>query len=128
MIKLRHILLLGTVCSALPSLAQQNPAFQIYRTYHAAADLLDKGEYVAAAQQYRLVEQTPLRTSNQPRFESQLTLLKEDAQYYEALCSLELGNDDAESQFLRFIKEHPENPLTKLAYFQVGRYYYKKAS
>jgi len=128
MIKLRHILLLGTACSALSSYAQQNPAFQVYRTYHTAADLLNKGEYVAAAQQYRLVEQTPLRTSNQPRFESQLTLLKEDAQYYEALCSLELGNDDAESQFLRFIKEHPENPLTKLAYFQIGRYYYKKAS
>jgi TolA-binding protein len=128
MIKLKHIVLSGIVCSALPSFAQQNPAFQFYRTYHAAADLLDKGEYVAAAQQYRLIEQSPLKTSNQPQFESQLTLLRENAQYYEALCALELGNDDAQNQFLRFIKEHPENPLTKLAYFQIGRYYYKKAS
>jgi tetratricopeptide (TPR) repeat protein len=27
---------------------------------------------------------------------------------------------------LRFIKEHPENPLTKLAYFQIGKSYFKQ--
>jgi TolA-binding protein len=37
-----------------------------------------------------------------------------------------LGNDDAESLFMRFIKEHPENPLAKVAYFQIGKYYFKK--
>jgi hypothetical protein len=28
--------------------AQQNQSFEIYRTYHAAIDLFDKGEFVAA--------------------------------------------------------------------------------
>ena len=28
--------------------------------------------------------------------------------------------------FLRFIKEHPENPFTKLAYFQIGKTYSKR--
>jgi TolA-binding protein len=37
-----------------------------------------------------------------------------------------LGNDDAESMFLRFIKEHPENPLTKQAFFQIGKSYFKQ--
>jgi hypothetical protein len=39
------------------------------------------------------------KTSNQPQFESELSLLKENAQYYMALCALELGNDDSEGSF-----------------------------
>ncbi|HTH81499.1 MAG TPA: hypothetical protein VL490_01105, partial [Mucilaginibacter sp.] len=114
MIKINYsFLLLPILFFALSSRAQQNPSFDVYRTYHAATDLLDKGAYVAAAGQYRLVLDTKL-TSNQPRFESELSLLKENSQYYIALCALELGNDDAESQFMKFIHDHPENPLTKL--------------
>jgi len=126
MTKHKYIALLVPVFFVLPSRAQQNPTFQVYRTYHAAMDLLDKGKYVAAAEQFRLVEQSRLKTSSQPKFESEISLVKENAQYYEALCALEAGNDDAESMFLRFIKEHPENPLTKLAYFQIGRSYSKQ--
>jgi TolA-binding protein len=103
--------------------AQQNPSFDIYRTYHIAADLLAKGKYVAAAEEFRLVETSRVKTSTQPKFESELSTIKENAQYYEALCALKLGNDDAESMLLRFIKEHPENPLTKLAYYEIGRSY-----
>ena len=97
-----------------------------FTTYHTATDLLNKGKYVAAAEQFRLVEKSRIKTSTQPQFESELSLVKENAQYYEALCSLELGNDDAESLFLKFSKEHPENPLTKLAFFQIGKYYFKQ--
>jgi len=123
MTKHKYITILFPVFFVFSLHAQQNPSFQVYNTYHAAADLLDKGKYVAAAEQFRLVEKSRLQTSTQPRFESQLSLIKENSQYYEALCALELDNDDAESMFLRFIKEHPENPLTKLAYFQIGRSY-----
>src|ERR1700733_2818315 len=123
MTKHKYITILFPVFFVFSLHAQQNPSFQVYNTYHAATDLLDKDKYVAAAEQFRLVEKSRIQTSTQPRFESQLSLIKENAQYYEALCALELGNDDAESMFLRFIKEHPENPLTKLAYFQIGRSY-----
>ncbi|MGZ3873270.1 MAG: tetratricopeptide repeat protein, partial [Mucilaginibacter sp.] len=123
MIKLKYISFLTLLFFVLTVHAQQNPAFDTYRTYHAATELLNKGKYVAAAEQFRLVERSRVKTSTQPKFESELSLIKENAQYYEALCALELGNDDAESLFQRFIKEHPENPLTKLAYFQIGRSY-----
>ncbi|MBD1392394.1 tetratricopeptide repeat protein [Mucilaginibacter glaciei] len=126
MIKLKYLTIFAPVLFALPALAQQNPSYHINRTYQTAGELLDKGKFAAAAQQYRLVESSRLQTTQQSKFESELTLLKENAQYYEALCALELGNDDAESMFLRFIKTHPENPLTKLAYFQVGRSYFKQ--
>ena len=126
MIKLRYSILFLPIFFILTSYAQQNPSFDIYRTYHTATDLLNKERYVAAAEQFRFVEQTRLKASTQSRYESQLSLLQENAQYYEAFCSLELGNDDAESMLLRFIKEHPENPLAKLAYFQIGRSYFKQ--
>ncbi|HTE02323.1 MAG TPA: tetratricopeptide repeat protein [Mucilaginibacter sp.] len=125
--KFKYIALFIPVFFAFSASAQQDPSFQVYRTYHTAIDLLNKGKYVAAAEQFRLVERSRLKTTTQPQFESELSLVKENAEYYEALCSLELGNDDAESLFLKFIKDHPENPLTKLAYFQIGRSYFKQA-
>jgi TolA-binding protein len=126
MSKLIYITLVIPVLFVLPLHAQQNPSFQVYRTWHSASELLDKGKYVAAAEQFRLIEHASSKSRTQAPFESELSLIKENAQYYEALCALELGNDDAESMFLRFINDHPENPLTKLAYFQVGRYYSKQ--
>ena len=126
MTKHKYTAFLFLLFFALTVHAQQNQSFQVYNTYHDATDLLSKGLYVAAAEQFRLVEKSRLKTSTQPQFESELSLLKEGSQYYEALCALELGNDDAESMFLKFIKEHPENPLTKLAIFQIGRSYSKQ--
>ena len=126
MIKFKYIAIIIPVFFTLSVAAQQDPSYKIYRTYHTAIDLLNKGKYVAAVEQFRLVERSRLKTSTQPQFESELSLTKENAQYYEALCALELGNDDAESLFLKFIKEHPENPLAKVAYFQIGKSYYKQ--
>lgn len=128
MIKLRNFALLAPICLTLTVRAQQNPSFQINHTYITATDLMNRGAYVAAAEQFRQVERTGFKTTNQSQFESEVSLIKENAQYYEAFCALQLGNDDAESMLLRFIKEHPENPLTKLAYFQIGRSYFKRAS
>jgi TolA-binding protein len=126
MIKLKYITISALVFLASASQAQQNLSFHVNRTYQTAGDLLNRGKFAAAAEQYRLVEHTQLKTGTQGKFETEISLLKENAQYYEALCALELGNDDAESMFSRFIKEHPENPLTKIAYFQVGKYYFKQ--
>jgi TolA-binding protein len=128
MIKIKYILLSVSILFVFSLHAQQNPSFQIYRTYHTAMDLLDKEKYVAAAEQFRQVEESRLKTSTQPQFETELSLIKENSQYYIALCALELGNDDAESLFLKFIKEHPENPLTKLAYFEIGKSYSKRGN
>lgn len=126
MIKLKYYLFPLFIITA-PALAQQNPSSQLYSTYHAAKRLLDDGKYVAAAQQYHLVQNLALKTSNQSKFESELSLIEESSEYYLALCALELGNDDAESLFLKFIKEHPENTLTKLAFYQIGRSYSKQS-
>ncbi|WP_246230129.1 tetratricopeptide repeat protein [Mucilaginibacter humi] len=128
MIKLKYSIALLLLFFAFTLRAQQSQSFRAYRTYHAAGDLLERGMYVAASAQYRLVMESKLKTSNQPQFESELSLLKENAQYYVALCALELGNDDAEDLFLKFMHDHPENPLAKLAVYQIGRSYSKKGN
>jgi TolA-binding protein len=126
MIKFKYIPLFVLLLSVLTTRAQQNPSFQVYRTWHTALELLDKGKYVAAAEQFRLLDESSVKSASHAKFESGLSLIKENAQYYEAVCALELGNTDAENMFLQFVKDHPENPLTKLAYYQVGRWYSKQ--
>jgi TolA-binding protein len=126
MMKVKYVALLLSAFSISALYAQQNPAGQLYSNYQSATELMDKGKFVAAAEQFRQVETAAIKTSTQPDFETSLSLLKENSQYYEAFCAMALGNDDAESMFLRFIKEHPENPLTKLAYFNIGVSYFKQ--
>ncbi|HZX59354.1 MAG TPA: tetratricopeptide repeat protein, partial [Mucilaginibacter sp.] len=126
MTNFKYTALLIPIFFSLTASAQQDPSYEVYRTYHTAIDLMDKGKYVAAAEQFRLVGTSRLAATTQPKFESELSLVKEDAEYYEAFCALQLGNDDAESLILKFSKDHPENPLTKLAFFQIGKYYFKQ--
>ncbi|UEG52377.1 tetratricopeptide repeat protein [Mucilaginibacter daejeonensis] len=126
MIKLKPIAACALLLGTLTVKAQQNASYHIYNTYHNATSLLNNGQFVAAAEQFRLIERTRGKASSAPQFESELSLLKENAQYYEALCALELGNDDALKMFQQFIKEHPENPLSRLANYQIGRSYSKQ--
>ncbi len=126
MTNFKYTALLIPLFFILTASAQQDPSYDVYRTYHTATDLMNKGKYVAASEQFRLVETSRLETTTQPKFESDLSMVQENAQYYEAFCALQLGNDDAESLILKFSKDHPENPLTKLAYFEIGKYYFKQ--
>jgi hypothetical protein len=90
MIKLKYSISLLLLLFAFTLRAQQSQSFQAYRTYHTAGDLLERGMYVAATAQYRLVMESKLKTSNQPQFESELSLLKENAQYYLALLCVRI--------------------------------------
>ncbi len=49
-----------------------------------------------------------------------------NAVYYKAVCALNLFNRDAEYQLKQFIKHYPESPRVKNAYFQLGKYNYRK--
>lgn len=94
------------------------------RNYQTGLELLHKEKYVAAAHQFKLVEQERNKPGTQQRSNAELSLLKENAKFYAAVCAIELGNDDAEQLFLEFVREYPLNPNTKLAYFYVGRTYF----
>ncbi|MFM6953798.1 MAG: tetratricopeptide repeat protein, partial [Sphingobacteriaceae bacterium] len=86
--------------------------------YTRGLDLLEKHKYVAAAQQFSRVVKSGK--------EDKLSLLQENAAFYQALCALELSNADAENLFLAFVSEHPENTFSQQAYYHLGRTYFAK--
>ncbi len=106
------------------SIAQISPLVNLNKNYQSGLELLQNEKYVAAAQQFKLVEQSRNKVSTQQQSNAELSLIKENAKFYAAVCALELGNADAESLFLEFIREYPLNPNTKLAYFHVGKSYF----
>lgn len=112
------------VSIAAPSFAQNTSWFELNQSYKSGIELLDKGKYAAAAGQFSRVEQFGYRSSVGTEITPEISLLKENAQYYLALCALETGNADAEGLFLKFIAQHPVNNHTKLAFYQVGRSYF----
>jgi len=52
--------------SVYNSNAQQTAYFTLNRNYQSAVELLDKGKFVAAAEQFRLVEKPRNTNTNQP--------------------------------------------------------------
>ncbi|MCD0489053.1 tetratricopeptide repeat protein [Pedobacter sp. MC2016-14] len=106
------------------SYAQLSTLVNLNKNYQTGLELMDNEKYVAAAQQFRLVEQIRQKPGTQQESNAELSLLKENAKFYAAVCALELGNNDAESLFQSFIKDYPLNPNTKLAFFHVGKAYF----
>ena len=104
--------------------AQLSPLVNLNKNYQSGLELLNHEKYVAAALQFKLVEQSRLKPDAQQESNAELTLLKENAKFYAAVCALELGNADAESLFQKFIADYPLNSNTKLAYFHVGKAYF----
>jgi TolA-binding protein len=114
------------------SLGQISNTQNLNKHYLTGLELLDREKYVAAAEQFRLVEQIRYTPGAKQESHSELSLIKENAKFYAAVCALELDNSDAESLFQNFIKTYPLNSNTKLAYFHMGKAYfgrknYKKA-
>jgi len=106
--------------------AQTSPLIKLNQNYQSGLELLRNEKYVAAAQQFKLVEQYRSKTSTQQQSNAELSIIKENAKFYAAVCAIELGNDDAEALFQEFIREYPLNPNTKLAYFHMGKTYFAK--
>ena len=108
------------------ALAQQTVWFDTNQHYKMGLELLDKQKYVAAAEQFSYVERPHHNAVSIPINNRDIHLLQENAQYYLAVCALKLDNQNAESLFLQFIKEHPYNINTPMAYYQIGSSYFDK--
>ncbi|GAA4780416.1 tetratricopeptide repeat protein [Olivibacter ginsenosidimutans] len=106
--------------------AQQSAWQSMNQAYKTGMELYERGKYASAYNQLGKVEEIRTNTTIQQDESDQMSQLKENARFYQAVCALELGNGDAESLFLKFIKDHPTSANTKAAYFQVGRSYFGK--
>lgn len=108
------------------AIAQQSAWQSLNQAYKTGMELYERGKYAAAYNQLGKVEEIRTKTTIQEDESDQISLLKENARFYQAVCALELGNHDAEGLFLKFIKDHPTSSNTKAAYFQVGRSYFNQ--
>ncbi|MEO5571329.1 MAG: tetratricopeptide repeat protein, partial [Bacteroidia bacterium] len=84
--------------------------------YKMGTELFHKEKYSAAADEFNKF------FKNKDASE----LNKINAEYFSAICAVELFHPDAEKKLSAFIEDHPENIYSKFAYFQMGRVYYKQ--
>lgn len=87
-----------------------------YRAYNDALELYDKEKYSAAQEKFKI---TIASISNKQ------DEVRTNAEYYYAVCALELFHGDAEHLLNEFVFNHPDHPKAKKVYFQLGRYYYR---
>ncbi|MGM0648165.1 MAG: tetratricopeptide repeat protein [Bacteroidota bacterium] len=85
--------------------------------YQSAYELYQKQKYGAAQTEFEQV----IKQIDAPG-----SLMKINAEYYAALCALELFNEDAEQKLESFIRKYPENSKVRTAHFQLGKYQYRK--
>ncbi len=111
---------------ASTSFAQQTAWQQINNAYKSGMELFERGKYSSAAKQFDRVEEMRTKSTLQLDETEELTLVKENVRFYQAICALELGDSDAETRFLKYIKDYPASANSKAAYFQIGKSYYAK--
>lgn len=124
----KKIYQVGVALSLLstPVLAQESAWQQVNRAYKDGLELFERGKYSSAAKQFDKVEDIRTKSTLQMDETEELSLLKENVRYYQAVCALELGESDAEGQFLKYIRDYPASANSKAAYFQIGKSYYAK--
>ena len=83
--------------------------------YRSGMDLFEKEKYGAAQKDFTFV------IENEP---NPIALLRVNAEYYDALCALELYNGDAEYKFTEFLRQHPSSSRVNLINYQLGRLAY----
>lgn len=87
------------------------------KLYKNGVELFNKEKYGAAQEQFNSA--IKLYGVNNHEF-------KANAEYYSALCAIELFNDDAEYLMSKFIAERPENSKVNSAYYHMGKFQYRQ--
>ncbi len=86
--------------------------------YQRAIEYFEKEKFGAAQQHFRKAKGSYDASS----------LMRSYAEYYIALCAIELENQDAEYLMMNFIENNPENIKSDEARFHLGRHYYRNRS
>src|SRR5687767_12935663 len=111
-------ILLGlSILFAHESFAQQTTIYvHEDADFRTGLELFQKQKYGSAQHVFRKVIETHPAHS----------LVRIDAEYYEALSAIELFNKDGEILLKSFIFNYPESPRVRTAYFYLGKYNYRK--
>jgi TolA-binding protein len=87
-----------------------------YVAYREAQELFDKEKFSPAQEKFLEV----INAIKTPQNETKI-----NAEYYYAICALELFHQDAEYLLSRFAVEHPEHSKAQTVYFQLGLQKYR---
>lgn len=87
--------------------------------YRSGTELYEKEKYAAAREKF---ENVTAQTAYLPLD------LRVNAEFYAAMCAVELFHKDAEMLLQRFIDTRPESPKIKAAWFEMGKFQYRKKS
>jgi tetratricopeptide (TPR) repeat protein len=118
MSKLRGFVLIFIFCLPVVAFAQQTTIYTHEDAeFKTAIELYQKEKFGAAQKSFvKVIETHPDPNS----------LVRIDAEYYNAICAIELFNKDGELYLKQFVKDHPESPKVRSAYFYLGKYNYRK--
>ena len=109
-------LIAGTYFS--PIKAQET---RVYSTnlswYNEGLELFEKEKYSAAIRSFEKSQELITDKNSEAYVNSA---------YFKALCALNLFHKDAEYQLKEFVNTYPESAKVKNAYFQLGKYNYRK--
>ncbi|CAN5595944.1 tetratricopeptide repeat protein [soil metagenome] len=107
------------IVSIIATISSKAQLTEIYREqdapYKKAYELFIKEKYSAAKESFDNYLQTGLGTQ----------LNRINAEYYAAVSAYELFHPDVEKRLNSFIELHPESTKAPLAYFYLGRHYYR---
>lgn len=99
------------------AIAQQSESYsQPNEDYQKAITLYNAGQY-SAAQDLFIKVYKDIDDAN--------SLCRINAEFFDAICALELTHNDGAYKLEQFIKKHPENTNARMAYFELGKFQYK---
>ncbi len=85
--------------------------------FRRGMELYEKGNYVNAQQHFQLASQLSDKDEVQQ---------KGEADFYSALCAIELFNEDAEYLIRSFINNYPDNQKVNTAFYELGKLRYRQ--
>lgn len=103
--------------SAQESLIYHDPL----QAYKEGLNLFQQKNYVTAKKLFQQAIEAPVKVlSNENQ------TIKKNARFYSAFCAMELFQPDAEKLLLDMVNVNDEPPLKRLAYYYLGKYYFRE--
>ena len=109
------VIAIWTLCTGTVSAQKSIEQYDPDKLYKQAVEMYEKEKYTAARKLFAEMMETVTDKRD---------FLYSNAQYFTALCAIELNQPDAESLLMRFISDNPDNPKTPYANFRMARYHY----
>ncbi len=114
----RFLLIITFLLSVITLNAQESTIYTNYDlSFRNGLDLYSKGKYADAQRLFEKVSSSMDLGASQ---------LKSDAEFYRAMCAIELTNNDAEYLIGSFINSYPESQKVNFAFLEMGRLRYNE--